>query len=106
MDKPAEKRQFAWQPLTPRGVAAFASASAGRLWLIQLVVACLAALCTIWFLHKAWVPIVSRAIEQLPAQSEIRHAKLIWGGPSPECLAENRFFSISIDLKHEARARS
>jgi hypothetical protein len=106
MDKPAEKRQSAWQPLTPGGVAAFAAASPGRLWLVQLIVACLAALCIVWFLHRAWAPVVAKAIEQLPAQSEIRHARLNWAGPSPESLAENRFLAVAVDLKHEGQARS
>ena len=30
---------FAWEPLTPRGVAAFARASFGRLFLVQTIVA-------------------------------------------------------------------
>jgi len=106
MDKPAEKRQFAWQPLTPRGVAAFATASFGRLWVVQLIAACLAGLCIIWFLNRAWAPVISAAIEQLPARSEIRHAKLNWQDLSPQCLAENRFLAISIDLNHQGKARS
>jgi len=106
MDKPAEKRQFAWQPLTPRGVAAFATASLGRLWLVQLVVGFLSALSVVWFVYTAWVPVVSEAIGQLPLEAEVRHAKLNWTGASPECLAENRFLSISIDPKHEGQARS
>jgi len=106
MDKPAEKRQLAWQPLTPRGVAAFATASFGRLWLVQLVVAFICALSVVWFVYTAWVPVVSEAINELPSEAEIRRAKLRWNGPSPQCLAESRFLSISIDLKHEGQARS
>jgi hypothetical protein len=106
MDKPAEKRQSAWQPLTPRGVAVFASAPLSRLYLVQLIFASVAAICVVWFGHHAWVPTISQAIGQLPAQSEIRHAKLNWAGPTPASLAENRFLSISIDLNHEGHARS
>ena len=39
----AESSPFAWEPLTPYGVAAFARATPGRLLLVQLVVALLAA---------------------------------------------------------------
>src|SRR4051812_41832391 len=106
MDKPAEKRPLAWQPLTPRGVAAFAAASFGRLWLVQLIVAGFAGLCAIWFLNRAWSPVVAEAVQRLPAQSEIRRAKLSWSGPSPEVLAENRFLAVAVDLKHEGQARS
>jgi hypothetical protein len=106
MDKPAEKRKPAWQPLTPRGVAAFATASFGRLWLVQLIVAGFAGLCVIWFLNRAWLPVVAEAIQQLPGESEIRRGKLNWAGSSPEVLAENRFLAVAIDLKHEGQARS
>src|ERR1051326_5853392 len=106
MDKPAEKRQPAWQPLTPRGVAAFAAASCGRLWLVQLVVAGFAGLCVIWFLNRAWSPVVAGAIQQLRGQSEIRRAKLSWAGPTPQVLGENRFVAVAVDLKHEGQARS
>jgi hypothetical protein len=106
MDKSAEKRPRAWQPLTPRGVAAFAAASFGRLWLVQSIVAALAGLAVIWFLNRAWCPVFSAAIPQLPAQAEVRHARLNWPGPSPQLLAENRFLAITVDLRHEGQARS
>jgi hypothetical protein len=106
MDKPAEKRRPAWQPLTFRGVAAFAAASFGPLWVVQLIVAGFAGLCVIWFFNHAWVPVAAQAVQELPARSEIRHAKLNWTGSSPEVLAENRFLAISVDLKHAGEARS
>jgi hypothetical protein len=106
MDKPAEKRQPAWQPLTPRGVAAFAPASFGRLWLVQLIVACFAGLCVLWFLNGAWAPVVTEAIRQFPGRSEIRRTKLSWAGLTPEVLGENRFVALTVDLKHEGQARS
>jgi hypothetical protein len=104
---PAEnKPPAAWQPLTPRGVAAFGRAHLGRLLLVQFVVALLAAAATIWFLHRAWFPAVGEAIDKLPAAGEIRGDRLEWRGPSPQGLAENRWLALSVDLQHEGNARS
>ena len=51
MSAPA-RATVAWEPFTPRGVAAFAGAGLGRLWLVQFVVAMLAAAAVVWFVHK------------------------------------------------------
>ena len=78
MNESVEKAQFAWQPLTVRGVAAFARAPLGRLLLVQFMVALLAAGTIVWFLHKAWFPQISEAIRQLPLQGELRAGRLDW----------------------------
>ena len=83
MNASVDKAQFAWQPLTVRGVAAFARASLGRLLLVQFIVALLAAGTVVWFLHKAWFPTIGEAIRQLPPQGEIRSGRLDWQGPTP-----------------------
>lgn len=106
MDTPAEERPIAWQPLTPAGVAAFAHAPLGRLLLVQLVLAVVVAGAVLWFLHAAWFPVIAEAIERLPAQGEIRSGVLNWRGESPVRLAENRFLSVAVDLRHEASVRS
>ena len=61
----------AWQPFTPRGIAAFAHATFGRLFLLQVVFALLAAGAVIWFLRTAWCPPVREAIRNLPASGAI-----------------------------------
>jgi hypothetical protein len=101
-----ESAPFAWQPFTLRGVAAFARASCARLLFVQFLVAVLAAAIVLWFVQSRWFAIVSAAIEQLPADGEIRSGKLSWSAESTMALAENRFLSCSIDLKHEGNARS
>jgi hypothetical protein len=101
-----DKAPFAWQPLTMRGVAAFAQASLGRLLLVQFIVALLAAGTVVWFLHTYWFPTVGEAIRGLPPQGEIRSAILEWTGPSPARLAEGRFLAIAVDLDHTGEARS
>ena len=101
-----ERAQIAWQPLTPRGVAAFANAPLGRLLVVQLIVALLTAGTVIWFLHRCWFPTISDAIRGLPTQGEIHLGRLDWTGPSPACLAEGRFLAITVDLGHTGQARS
>jgi hypothetical protein len=106
MDAPTVKKQIAWQPLTARGVAAFASAALGRLLLVQFVIALLASATVVWFLHRAWYPVIDEAVAQLPEQGEIVYGRLEWRGKSPILLAEGHFLAFSVDLEHRGGARS
>jgi hypothetical protein len=106
MNASDDKAQFAWQPLTMRGVAAFGQATLGRLLLVQLMVALLAAGTVVWFVHRCWFPTISEAIRELPAQGEIRSGRLEWSEPSPVCLAEGRFLALVVDLDHAGEART
>ena len=101
-----EQLPAAWEPLTPRGVAAFAHAKWGRLWLVQLLVAVAAAAGLAWAIHSCWFGIISAAVDHLPAQGSIRGGKLLWDTDSPQVLAENRFLAITVDLDHQGQARS
>ena len=101
-----DQAQFAWQPLTLRGVAAFAQASWGRLLLVQLIVALLAAGTVVWFLQKCCFPTIGEAIRGLPPQGEIRSGSLDWPDPSPARLAEGRVLSLAVDLEHSGEVRS
>ena len=91
----------AWEPLTPRGVAAYAGAPLGRLLATTLIVAAAVGATVIWFLASVWFPTVGQAIRQLPPQGEIRQAKLVWPGDSPVKLAGDRFLALTVDLNHE-----
>jgi hypothetical protein len=106
MEEPAKKQAFAWQPLTAKGVAAFAGASFGRLWAVQLVFALAAAATVAWVLAESWFPPIRQAIRALPARGEIRSGQLSWAGASPQKLAENRFLSLAVDLNHDGLVRS
>jgi len=100
---PAEHTTFAWEPFTPRGVAAFAHAPLGRLLLVQFVVALLAAASVAWFLHDSVFPVLRTAIASLPATGEIRGAKLEWRGEPSKLLAEGRFLALDVDVDHIAK---
>lgn len=102
----APDTRIAWEPITPRGVAAFAHATLGRLLLVQFIVALIVGSAIAWLLHSCFFPTVTSAIEQLPMQSEIRQGHLEWSGNSPQALAGGGFLSIAMDLEHSGEVRS
>jgi len=105
MSAPAEP-VFAWEPLTPRGVAAFARASLARLLLVQFIVAALAAIAVDWFLAFDCFPTITAAIKQLPDRGEIRAGRLDWHGNSPALLAGGGFLAFDVDLEHTGQISS
>jgi hypothetical protein len=98
--------KFAWEPVTPRGVAAFARASFERLFIMQAVVAAIVAVAVMWFLSDGVFSTVGSAITQLPDAGEIRGGRLDWQGDSPVMLAEGRLLAFSVDLEHGGALRS
>ncbi len=107
MDAPApvEKPPLAWQPFTPRGVAAFAQASAAWLFGFQFLVSLLSSGVVAWAVHAAWFPVIGAAVAQLPPNGELRSGVLDWQGDPLARLAEGRCLAFTVDMKHEARAR-
>jgi len=99
-------RPTAWQPLTPRGVAAFARAPLRRLLLVQFIFALAAAMAVVWFLRTSWFPTVREAIENLPARGEMKSGKLEWAGDSPQLLGEGHFLAFVVDTNHAGLLRS
>ncbi len=97
--------QTAWQPFTPRGVARFASASFGRLLVVQLIVALLAAAVVTWCVRTVWFPVVREAIQNLPEHGQVRSGRLQWVGASPQALGEGRCLALAVDLDHSGEAR-
>jgi hypothetical protein len=87
----------AWEPITPRGVAAFARAKTGRLLWVQLIIALVVAVSVCWFLYEGCCPTIRKAILGLPVEGEIRSGRLDWRGESPTLLAEGRFVGFSVD---------
>jgi hypothetical protein len=97
---------FAWEPITPRGVAAFARASFERLFLVQCVFAVAAVAAVIWVLSHGIFPTVDAAINALPDTGEIRAGRLDWREDSPQQLAEGRIIALGVDLEHGGALRS
>jgi hypothetical protein len=98
----------AWLPLTPRGVAAFATAKTRRLLLVQFVFAVLACGIVGWFLDSQIAPTLRAAIESLPDKSQISSGVLTWptNAPQPALLAEGRVLSVAVDLDQTGAATS
>jgi hypothetical protein len=90
---------FAWQPFTPRGVAAFSTAPWGRLLAVQGVVALLCGALAVWFVSADWLPVAREALGRLPAGAAIRGGVLRWNTNTPVRLAENRFLALVVDAK-------
>jgi len=87
----------AWQPFTPRGIAAFAHARFGRLFLLQIIFALLAAAGVVWFLRGVWCPPIREAIGNLPASGAIRSGQLEIGTLATERFVTNRFLTFALD---------
>jgi hypothetical protein len=102
----AENSTFAWEPLTPRGVAAFAHARFRRLLLVQFIFALLATSSVVWFLHDGCFPVLQTAIQNLPDIGVIRAGRLDLPTNSPQLLAEGRFLAFDVDLNHDDRINS
>ena len=106
MDNPVQTPRSGWQPLTRRGVAAFAPGSAGKLLLVQLLVASLSTGVLVWFLQTAWFSVITEGVTRLPARGAVRAGVLDWPGESPVKLADNHFLALVVDLSHSGAIRS
>ncbi len=97
---------FAWEPLTPRGVAAFARAPFERLFIVQAVFAFIATASVVWLLSDGIFPVIDDAIDQLPEAGSIHGGKLDWRDDSPVMLAEGKILALSVDVEHGGALRS
>ena len=98
------KSPVAWEPLTPRGVAAFARARWGRYHLVALAVSLIGAASVLWFVATAWAPVLAKAIGQLPDTGLIQHRQLSIPRRSPEPLAINDFLGVGVDAEARSNA--
>ena len=97
---------FAWEPLTPRGVAAFTRASFERLFIVQSIFALIATASVVWLLSDGIFPVIGAAIDQLPDMGSIHGGKLDWRDDSPVMLAEGKILALSVDVEHGGALRS
>ncbi len=88
-----------WQPLTPRGAAAFAHTSLNRVCAFQLAVAGVLALSFAWFLQAAVFPVVHRSVLQLPETGVIELGELRLPAQTPVMVAENDWLALRVDLE-------
>lgn len=91
------KAPVAWQPITPAGIARFAEASFGRVFLVEGIVALLATVAVCWFVSAAWFPQVRAAINRLPQSGHIYKGQLVLPADSAGILSESRLLGFSIN---------
>lgn len=96
-------RPRAWQPFTPKGIAAFATASFGRLFAFQVLVALLSGSAVVWLLWTVWFPIARESIQNLAGDGAIRAGTLELPGFGLQRLATNRFLTLAIDVDSDRR---
>jgi hypothetical protein len=94
---PQNQPATAWQPFTPRGVAAFAQAPSSRVIFLKSIAATLAALVVIWFLKTNYSPSISEAIKNLPDNALLENGILT--NVSSGILTQKKFLSAIIDLE-------
>jgi hypothetical protein len=103
----AAPASFAWQPLTPGGVAAFARASLTRLWVVQALVAGFTSGVFLWLLYETCLPVLHQALLRLPEKGQIRNQVLVLPGfPQPTLLAEGRVLAFAVDMSEQNRPGS
>jgi hypothetical protein len=89
----AEATPTAWQPFTFGGVAAFAGARMGKLLAAEFVTALMAATCVVWFLHRAYCPVILQAIQKMPDSARLSGGGL--QGVPDTVIAESKFLAIA-----------
>ena len=100
-EDPGASSPPAWQPFTPRGLVRFAPAPTGRVLLIELILALLAAGAVVWFLQTAWVPIFRAATAKLPLQGSIQNQTLRYPSDATGLLAEGHFLALVVKTELE-----
>lgn len=106
MSEPEPKKAaVAWQPFTPKGVAAFSDASLARVFSFQFAFAAINALALAWFLQISWFPVISAAVARLPASGEISQQRLEWPSKEPVLLGYNSDLALIVDRQHLGAAR-
>jgi hypothetical protein len=73
------------------------------LFLLQVIVALIAAGTIVWFLRDAWFPAVRESIRNLPETGAIRGGQLDLGEFAAERLVTNRFLTFALDLQTQRR---
>jgi hypothetical protein len=93
----ADAPPAAWQPLTFGGVAAFAGARLGRLLTAELAAAIMVAASAVWFLHRAYCPVILQAIQKMPETARVAHGEL--QGVPDTLMAESKFLAIVAEAR-------
>jgi hypothetical protein len=94
-DQEPESAPIAWNPLTPGGVASYANAPLTQLLFTQALAAFVVFAATLFYLHRAWTPVLNSAVERFPSGAELSGQSLYMPGVHPLVLGENRLLSAT-----------
>ncbi len=95
-------KRVAWQPFTPRGVAAFAEASFDRFQVVKLLAALFCSVSVAAFLWMTCSPVILETIQALPETARLENGEL--KGLPGSVLRENRFVSVLLDAENSESA--
>ncbi len=90
---------FAWQPFTFGGVADFAGARLGRLFLAQIIAAAIVGASVVWVLGHDYSPVITQAIQKLPEEASFTGSEI--QGISDRVISESKFLSIAIETQSD-----
>jgi hypothetical protein len=94
------------QPFTFGGVARFAHAPVGRLFLAALVLGLLSGMAVTWLGARGWAPAIDEAVAGLPENAAIQNGFLRWPERFGRLLGATEFFSIEVVLENAPRDSS
>lgn len=92
-----------WFPLTFRNTAAFARSNLKRGLFVLLIVAVLLSACIQWSVVELWLPVLERAVENLPEHGIIENGRLQWTAEPHMTLAETDVLAIMVDIQPSAQ---
>ncbi|MDB6027627.1 MAG: hypothetical protein JWM68_3850 [Verrucomicrobiales bacterium] len=95
MSEQDQSYRKAWNPLTFRGVAKFASSKLPRLLLIEFLFSLIIFSTVVWFIAKNYAPIIVKTIEQLPDTGRLENRTL--KGIESRIESEGKFLSLTIE---------
>jgi hypothetical protein len=84
----------AWQPFTFGGLAAFAGARLGRLLLAEFLAAIVVSGSVVYFLQRAYAPVIVQAIQKMPETGKISKGRLL--GIDTTLISETKLLAIAV----------
>lgn len=86
---------FLLRSLTPAGIADFGKGSSARLFVHAYGTSLLVGLSLVWFLHVAWLPVLEKAVTELPKSgARMQKGVVAWPVEAPDILADNAFLAL------------
>ncbi|MDB6130739.1 MAG: hypothetical protein JWM04_1846 [Verrucomicrobiales bacterium] len=89
LEKP---KRFAWQPFTPRGVAAFSTGTFDRVLFLLILLGILISGVFVWFVKTRYCPVVVEFLNGLPESGAVTNGTM--SGFGEPVVSDHRFLSL------------